>query len=85
MVPQTSVKILGVVMDEELRYKELMTRTATRGLRAAMAPRRLRAVPLKVARQVLTATVTPIIDYASSVWKNTCNHTTTKDPTERRE
>lgn len=36
-----NVKILGVVMDSKLRYKEHIARAATRGLRAAMALKRL--------------------------------------------
>ena len=69
---------LGPRRLQELRYKEHLARTVTRGLRAAMAVRRLRALPPRVARQLFTATVAPTLDYASSVWKHACNQTATK-------
>jgi hypothetical protein len=50
--PRGSAKILGVVMDTELRYKEHMARAATRGLRAAMALKRLRMLSPSTARQL---------------------------------
>lgn len=63
-----SVKILGLIMDSELRYKEHTARAATRGLRAAMALKRLRGLSPSVTRKLFTVTVAPVVDYASSVW-----------------
>lgn len=45
-----------------------MGEAAKRGVRAALALRRLRAVPPEVARQLFTATVASKVDYAASVW-----------------
>jgi hypothetical protein len=42
--PTPSVKILGLVIDSRLRYQEHTARAATRGLRAAMALKRLRGL-----------------------------------------
>lgn len=66
--PAPSVKILGLIMDSELRYKEHTARAATRGLRAAMALKRLRGLSPSVTRKLFTVTVAPVVNYASSVW-----------------
>jgi ribonuclease HI len=68
VAPAASVKILGVVMDQQLRYKLHGARAAKRGLIAATALRRLRGLLPKVARQLYIATVAPVIDYASPIW-----------------
>ncbi len=65
--PQESVKVLGVVMDTKLRYRQHIARAATRGLRAAMALQRLSMLSPRTARQLFTSTVAPVIDYASNV------------------
>jgi hypothetical protein len=66
--PQDHVKILGVVMDARLKYKEHISRAASKGLEAAMELRRLRGLSPSTARQLFTCTVAPVVDYASSVW-----------------
>ncbi|OAQ57981.1 reverse transcriptase [Purpureocillium lilacinum] len=70
--PTSSAKILGVIMDSELRYKEHMARAAAKGLSAAMDLRRLRMASPRMARQLFVATVAPTVDYASNVWSHTC-------------
>src|ERR1700712_1089298 len=66
--PTGSVKILGLIMDSRLRYQEHTARTATKGLQAAMALKRLRGLSPSVTRKLFNATVAPVVDYASSVW-----------------
>jgi hypothetical protein len=66
--PQEHVKILGVVMDAKLKYKEHIWRAASRGLEAAMELRHLRGLSTSTARQLFTSTVVPVVDYASNVW-----------------
>ena len=66
--PKDHVKILGVLMDTRLMYKEHIARAASKGLEAAMELRRLRGLSPTTARQLFTSTVAPVIDYASSVW-----------------
>ena len=66
--PRHSAKILGVVMDVELRYQEHTARAAAKELNAAMGLRRLKMLSPKVARQLFEATVAPAMDYASNVW-----------------
>ena len=66
--PQDCVKILGVVMDAKLKYKEHIWRAASRGLEAAMELRHLGGLSTSTARQLFTSTVVPVVDYASNLW-----------------
>jgi hypothetical protein len=70
--PKESVKILGVVMDCELRYRQHIARTAAKGLAAALALRRLKVLSPQIARQLFVATVAPVMDYAASIWMHAC-------------
>jgi hypothetical protein len=70
--PAARAKILGVVMDSELRYKEHIAKAATKGLNAAMALRRLNGLSPATARRLFEATVAPVVDYASGVWMHAC-------------
>ena len=70
--PKAEAKILGVVMDCELRYKNHIADTATKSLNAALALKRLKMLSPSVARQLFSATVAPIMDYASNVWMHAC-------------
>jgi hypothetical protein len=72
VVPKATAKILGVVMDLKLWYKEHIARAATKGLRAAMALKRLRMVSPSTARQLFGSTVAPVVDYASNIWMHAC-------------
>lgn len=72
VTPSKAAKILGVIMDTELRYKQHIANAATKGLLAVMALRRLRMISPSAARQLFGATVTPVIDYASNVWMHAC-------------
>ena len=66
--PQGHVKILGVVMDAKLKYKEHIWRASSRGLEAAMELRHLGGLSTSTARQLFTSTVVPVVDYASNLW-----------------
>ena len=66
--PKDHVKILGVIMDTRLKYKEHIARAASKGLEAAMELRRLRDLSPSSARQLFKSTVTTVVDYASNVW-----------------
>ncbi|PNH36329.1 hypothetical protein BJF96_g603 [Verticillium dahliae] len=74
--PKQHVKILGVIMDIGLRYREHIARVATKGLEAAMELKRLRGLTPATARQLFTATVAPVVDYASNVWRHRCKDRT---------
>jgi hypothetical protein len=62
--PTTSVKILGVILDRRLNFKQHMAKTAFKGLKAALALRRLKGLRSGVARQLFTSKVAPVVDYA---------------------
>ncbi|WAO97151.1 Hypothetical protein NCS54_01486500 [Fusarium falciforme] len=68
--PKQKVKILGVVMDTKLRFKQHIAEAASKGLSAAMCLRRLKMLPPHTARQLFVATVAPAMDYASVVWSH---------------
>uniref|UniRef100_A0A4E9ELS0 Uncharacterized protein n=1 Tax=Gibberella zeae TaxID=5518 RepID=A0A4E9ELS0_GIBZA len=66
--PKTQVKVLRMIMDDGLKYKEYIARAATKGLKAAMELQRLRGLTLRTARQLLIVTVALVVDYASNEW-----------------
>jgi hypothetical protein len=70
--PKDHVKILGILMDTKLKYKEHIARAASKGLEAVMELRRLRGLSPATARQLFTSTVAPVVDYASNVWMHAC-------------
>ena len=72
VVPRESAKILGVVIDSKLWYKQHIARAATKGLAAAIALKRLQMVSPSTARQLFGSTVAPVVDYASSIWMYAC-------------
>ncbi|KAF5973804.1 reverse transcriptase, partial [Fusarium bulbicola] len=65
VVPTDQVKILGVTVDARLHYKQHIARAATKGLGAAMELKRLKGMAPSTTRQLFTAMVAPVIDYAS--------------------
>ncbi|KJZ68743.1 hypothetical protein HIM_11863 [Hirsutella minnesotensis 3608] len=70
--PKKNVKLLGVIMDKALRFKEHIASAAAKGLAAAMCLKRLKMASPRMARQLFVATVAPTMDYASNVWSHAC-------------
>src|SRR5437868_1280778 len=68
ILPSEAMKVLGVILDQHLRYREHMTRATEKGVSAALALGRLRGLQLRAARQLFVATVATRMDYASPVW-----------------
>jgi Reverse transcriptase (RNA-dependent DNA polymerase) len=66
--PRNHVKILGMIMDAKIKYKEHIARASSKGLEAALELKRLRGLSPATARQLFTSTVVPVVDYASNVW-----------------
>jgi ribonuclease HI len=66
--PKDHVKILGLVMDTRLKYKQHIARAASKGLGAALELTRLKGLSTATARQLFSATVAPVVDYASNIW-----------------
>jgi ribonuclease HI len=55
-------------MDSRLKYKQHVARAASKGLEAALALTRLKGLSASTARQLFSATVAPVVDYASNIW-----------------
>ncbi|KAM3554291.1 hypothetical protein ARSEF4850_006531 [Beauveria asiatica] len=66
--PKEYTRILGVMIDTRLKFRQHIAEAASTGLEAAMELKRLRGLSARTARQLFAATVTPIVDYASNVW-----------------
>lgn len=66
--PSQSIKVLGVILDQGLRFKEHLAEKAEKALKAALALKRLQGLNPSTMRQLYTATVAPVMDYASPVW-----------------
>jgi hypothetical protein len=66
-------KLLSVIIDLELRYRNHIADTAAKGLKAALALKRLKAISPSSAQQLFNTTVVPIVDYALSVWMHVLN------------
>ncbi|KIK13673.1 hypothetical protein PISMIDRAFT_17820 [Pisolithus microcarpus 441] len=70
--PSPTHRFLGVMVDHELRWKSHAAHAIAKGTRHAMMLRRLSSttwgIPLKLMRQLFTATVLPKITYGASVW-----------------
>lgn len=66
--PVQSVKILGITMDQGLRYKEHLANKAEKAYKAALALKRLQGLSPSSMRQLFSATVAPIMDYGSPIW-----------------
>ena len=65
-------------MNAKLQYKQHIAEAATKGLEAVMNLRRLRDLSPLTARHLFTATVAPVMDYASNVWMYGCVDRTMK-------
>jgi len=71
--PKDQVKIVGVVMDARLRFKQHIARAATK--KAAEQPEHeegSRACCRRQQDSYLRLQSPPVVDYASSVWTRTC-------------
>ena len=66
--PSPSVKLRGVVFDQELRWKEHVQQAIKRATKTTVALSGLRHLRPEQMRQLYQACVTPIVDYASTVW-----------------
>jgi hypothetical protein len=65
--PKDHVKILGVLIDARLKYKEHIVRAVSKGLKAAMELQQLHGLSPATARQLFILIVVLVVDYALSV------------------
>ncbi|MDN6490718.1 MAG: hypothetical protein L0K41_10005 [Yaniella sp.] len=66
--PSATAKLLGVVFDQELRWKDHVQQTIKRATKTTIALCGLRHLRPEQMRQLYQACVTPVVDYASTVW-----------------
>jgi hypothetical protein len=66
--PSPTAKLLGVVFDQELRWKEHVQQAIKRATKVSIALGGLRHLRPEQMRQLYQACVTPVMDYASTVW-----------------
>jgi len=66
--PGSSAKILGVILDSGLRFRQHLAKVTKRALAAATAVKRMWRLSPPVVRQLVNSVVFPVSNYASSVW-----------------
>jgi ribonuclease HI len=66
--PSPTAKLLGVIFDQELRWKEHVQQAIKRATKVSIALGGLRHLRPEQMRQLYRACVTPVVDYASTVW-----------------
>jgi hypothetical protein len=66
--PSDVAKILGVLIDSQLTFKQHIAKVAEKGWKSACAISRLKGVRPATARQLYNSMVTSQIDYAAAVW-----------------
>jgi ribonuclease HI len=66
--PSPTAKLLGVIFDHELRWKEHVQQAIKRATKVAIALAGLRHLRPEQMRHIYQACVTPVVDYASTVW-----------------
>lgn len=74
--PSPTAKLLGVIFDQELRWKEHVQQAIKRATKVAIALAGLRHLRPEGMRQIYRACVTPVVDYASTVWHDPLRDTT---------
>ena len=58
-------------MDLCLRYKDYKVKIDMKGLKAAIALKRMRSLTLLIVRQMFHAIVAPVINYVLIIWAHT--------------
>jgi hypothetical protein len=66
--PSNTAKLLGVVFDQELRWKYHIQQAVKRATKTTIALCGLRHLRPEQMRQLYQACITPVVDYASTVW-----------------
>ncbi len=76
--PSPTLKLLGVVLDQKLKYHEHIGNAVKRGVVAVLALKRPRNLRPETARRLYISTVTPVVDYASVIWAPNASQTVLK-------
>jgi len=65
--PTGAAKILGVIMDPSLKYRQHLARASKRAVAAAQAVSRMRNTRHSTTRKLVNSMVLPVVDYVSVV------------------
>jgi ribonuclease HI len=68
ILPQQSVKVLGVTLDKKLAMDEHLSRVIKKGTRACLSLQAIKGTRPAQMRQLFRSCVLPITDYAASAW-----------------
>jgi ribonuclease HI len=68
IAPSTTAKLLGVIFDHGLRWKEHVQQVVKRATKVSIALGGLRQLRPEQMRQLYEACVAPVVEYASTVW-----------------
>ena len=74
IVPTNKVKLLGVTLDKELRFKVHLADKAGKATKVALALRRMKGLQPKAVKQLAQSAALPVADYASPVWYPIATH-----------
>ena len=66
--PQKTIRLLGVVLDEQLKMKEHVLQASVRATKKCMALARLEGIRPKQMRQLYKSVVVPTMDYGAAAW-----------------
>src|SRR5437773_874611 len=66
--PTDKVKLLGIILDKEVRFKTHLADKAGKATKVALALRRLKGLQPKAVKQLARSAVLPVADYASPIW-----------------
>jgi hypothetical protein len=72
--PTDKVKILGVTLDKEMRFKTHLADKAGKAVKVNLALHRLKGLQPKAVKQLARSAVLPVADYASPVWCPIATH-----------
>lgn len=73
-----SVKTLGIILDQNLKFYQRTAKAATNGHDAAIRLKGLNGLRTKQARQLFASTVVSIVDSPSSLWATALNANDTR-------
>lgn len=73
-MPIDKVKLLGITLDKEVRFKIHLADKAGKATKVALALRRMKGLQPKAVKQLAQSAVLPVADYASPVWYPIATH-----------
>lgn len=66
---EPKIKILGVILDQSLKYREHISKARDKEIKAALALKQLKNLRSKITKKLFYSKVTSITDYALQNWR----------------